>query len=149
MATVIWTSSEAKTLYVREAGSISSGPIAAVMSCDALDVTNYDNTNYRDDFFDPKNSTSNLTVELGGSATATSYVTKGTEAGAFTNGDLGGGGKTVRAASDPVVHIPPRHESKQRTLLRLWSGANGTGDVLYAGWADQVVSISLAEFSFV
>jgi hypothetical protein len=149
MATVIWTSSEAKTLYVREAGNISSGPIAAVMSCDALDVTNYDNTNYRDDFFDPQNSTSNLTVALGGSATATGYVTKGTEAGAFTDGNLGGSGMTVNSASDPVAHIPPRHESKQRTLLRLWSGASGTGNVLYAGWADQVVSFSLAEPSFV
>lgn len=134
---------------MREAGNISSGPIAGVQSCDALDVTNYDNTNYRDDFFDPKSSASNLTVDLGGSATATSYVTKGTEAGAFTDGDLGGGGKTVQAASDPVAHIPPRHESKQRTLLRLWSGTSGTGDVLYAGWADQVVSFSLAEPSFV
>lgn len=148
MAT-IWTSSVAKTLYVRELGNITSGPIADVMSCDSLDIENYDNSNYRDDFFDPQGYNSNLLVELGGSATPTDYVTKATEAGVFTDGSVGGAGSTVKSGIDSVTHIPPRHEGKKRTLLRLWSGSSGTGNVLYAGWADEIISFSLAPFTFI
>jgi len=148
-ATVLWTSSVAKNLYVRELGNITSGSIDGVMSCDALDVENFDNSNYRDDFFNTKSGGSNILVELGGSATATDYIVKGTETGTFTDGAIGGTGNTVQSATDAASHIPPRNEAKMRTQIRLWSGASGTGNVLYAGWADEIVSMSLAPYTFI
>lgn len=150
MAT-LWTSSAVKTLYVRELGNVTSGPIEGVLSCDSIDVDNYDNSNYRDTFFDPAQSDSNLIITVGAKANATDYVTKGTEGGVFTDGAIGGGGGLgdVKTATDEVSHIPPRHELKKRTQIRLWSGASGTGNVLYAGWADEIVSFSLAPYTFI
>ena len=55
MAT-LWTSSAVRTLYVRELGNVTSGPIEGVKSCTSTNVENYDNSNYRDEFFDPKQS---------------------------------------------------------------------------------------------
>ena len=85
----------------------------------------------------------------GGASDFTDYVTKGTEGGVFTDGAIGGGGGLgdVKTATDEVSHIPPRHELKKRTQIRLWSGASGTGNVLYAGWADEIVSFSLAPYT--
>lgn len=148
MATV-WTSSAAKTFYVRELGNVYSGPIDDVMSCDSIDLDVYDASNYRDDFFDPKGSASNLLVEMAGASPATGYVVKGGEAGVFTDGSLGNDGVLVKSATDAVTHIPPRQEMKTRTLLRLWTGASGTGTVLYSVWADELVSFSTAPYSFI
>ncbi len=36
----------------------------------------------------------------------------------------------------------PRNELKKRTKLIIWSGAGGTGDILFEGWADQIISFS-------
>lgn len=148
-ATVLWTSSVAKDLYVRELGNITSGPIAGVLSCDALDVKNFDSSNYRDDFFNTNSGDSNILVELGGNIIPTDYIVKGTEAGAFTDGSIGGAGHIVQSGTDALMHIPPRNEAKMRTQIRLWSGASGTGNVLYAGWADEIVSMSLAPYTFI
>lgn len=148
-ATVLWTSTEVKSLYIRELGNVTSGPIANVKSCDALDVENYDNSNYRDDFFNTKSGENNVLIEVGGSASATDYVTKATEAGVFTDGSVGGAGNRVNSAIDAVAHIPPRNEAKMRTMIRLWSDSSGTGNVLYSGWADEIVSFSLAPYTFI
>lgn len=148
-ATVLWTSSVVKDLYVRELGNITSGPITGVLSCDALDVKNYDNSNYRDDFFNTKSSGSNLLSEIGGTVLATDYIVKGTETGTFTDGTIGGTGNTVQSGTDALMHIPPRNEAKMRTQIRLWSGTSGTGNVLYAGWADEIVSFSFAPYTFI
>lgn len=148
MAT-LWTSSAAQTLYIRELGNVTSGPIAGVMSCDSMDVSNFDNSNYRDDFFSTKAGETNVLVEVGGSVLATDYITKATEAGVFTDGSVGGTGNMVKSAIDAVAHIPPRNEAKKRTQIRLWSGASGTGNVLYSGWADEIVSFSLAPYTFI
>lgn len=148
MAT-LWTSSAAQTLYIRELGNVTSGPIAGVMSCDSMDVSNFDNSNYRDDFFNTKSGLTNVLVEVGGAASPIDYITKATEAGIFTDGSVGGAGNTVQSAIDAVSHIPPRHEEKKRTQIRLWSGASGTGNVLYSGWADEIVSFSLAPYTFI
>ena len=140
---VIWTSAAAKTFYVRELGNVTSGPIAGVMSCDTLDITNYDNSNYRDDFFDPGVAGSKLEFAFD---LNTDYTTETTAAGVFTNGTPGTG---VKSSTDAVYHIPPRNEMKQRTMVRLWDAASGTGNVLYSGWADEIVSFSLASYTFI
>ena len=80
---------------------------------------------------------------------ATVYVTKATEAGVFTDGSVGGAGNMVKSAIDAVAHIPPRNEAKMRTMIRLWSDSSGTGNVLYSGWADEIVSFSLAPYTFI
>lgn len=149
MPTTLWTSAVAKDLYVRELGNVTSGPIVGVMSCDALDVSNYDNTNYRDDFFDPKSTPNLIEDNMGGNLSAEGYVTKTTEAGVDTVASIGGAGISIRSATDPVLHIPPRHEGKQRTQIRLWSGTPVTSNLLYAGWADEIVSFSLAPYTFI
>ena len=139
---VIWTSLAAKTLYVRELGNVTSGPIAGVMSCDTLDITNYDNSNYRDDFFDPGASGPKLEFAFDAGF---DYVTQTTAAGVFTAGTP----PTSKSSTDAVYHIPPRNEMKQRTMVRLWDAASGTGNVLYSGWADEIVSFSLASYTFI
>lgn len=152
MATLLWSHSTAQALYVREIGSVISGPIDGVMSCDALDVDNYDNDNYRDDFFDPAASGSNVAIDIAGSATASEYVTVTTEGGAETKASIGGGGVSVLSATDPVLHVPPRPEVKKRTQIRLWSNTNGsagTGSVLYCGWADAIISMGKAQHTFI
>lgn len=146
---ILWTSSVAKDLYVREVGNITTGPILGVMSSDTLDVTNFDNTNYRDDFFDPRSLNSNLIIELNNNLAASDYVTKSTETGTITKGAISSPPPDVNSTTDAVLHIPPRHEEKTRTLIRFWSGASGTGNCLYSCWADEFISSSLAPYSFI
>lgn len=129
---------------------MTSGPIAGVKSCDALDVENYDNSNYRDDFFNAKTGGSNILVDIAGSTTPTNYVVKSTEAGVETIESIQGtGGASVQSATDAALHVAPRNEAKMRTQIRLWSGTPGSSDVLYSGWADEIVSFSLAPYTFI
>lgn len=154
-ATLLWSHSVAQNFYVREIGNVVTGPINGVKSCDALDVDNYDNDNYRDEFFDPGNNSSNITLDnVGGISTANGFVTKTTEAGVDTVATIGGPspGVSIVSVTDAALHIPPRPEAKKRTQIRFWSetnGAAGTGSVLYCGWADAIISYSPSQHTFI
>ncbi len=48
----------------------------------------------------------------------------------------------AEAMDDRLNAEEPRNELKKRTKLIIWAGAGGTGDILFEGWADQIISFS-------
>lgn len=45
---------------------------------------------------------------------------------------------------DNISHIVPRNEAKKRSKIKLWSGAGGTGTLLYSAWSDRLDSWGVA-----
>ena len=159
MATSIWSSSASITGYIALKNNTSSGPIDGIQCCDALDVDNYDETNYRDTFFSTATGKNLIVDLLGNAAGDVKFLEDTTAAAVFTTGDLGTAapvtGPYIYSATDEVMHVPPRPELKKRTMLRFWSGpfdngtSSGTGDVVAACWADEFRAFSKATFTFI
>lgn len=55
-------------------------------------------------------------------------------------------GQVAEASDDRLRNVDPHNELKKRTKLIIWSGAAGTGDVLFEGWADRIESFSIGEY---
>lgn len=159
-ATLIWDSAAAVNGYIRETNLVTSNAIEGVMCCDSIDVSNYDNENYRDDFFSTVSSVGNLQVQFpgltGGDTGISVLELTEPETPTFTEGLLSPetGSSKIISGTDALMHVPPRHELKKRTMLRFWSGAwdagttTGTGNLLAMVWADQFISFTPANPSF-
>lgn len=103
-----------------------------VVSETYVDLPNYDNGNFRDEF----TPFSNIAVLNTNVATAIPYLVKSTTAGAITSASIPAATIT---GDDRLMHIDPRNELKKRTMIKFWSGAAGTGDQLGEVWADRFV----------
>lgn len=53
----------------------------------------------------------------------------------------------AESRDDRVNAVVPYPELFKRSRLNLWSGAGGTGDRLFFGWCDQILSYSIGTFS--
>ncbi len=114
---------------------------APVASETYVDLPNYDNGNYRDEFFAQSvadvNTPTAFPIKLNVNAVADApYLVKTTDTGTDTTASINPG---VSTADDKVLHVPPRNEAKKRTLIKFWSAASGTGDQLGEVWADKFV----------
>lgn len=163
--TQLWSSAVAQSIYIRQTGLVQTGPIAGVMSCSLVDITNYDQDVYRDTsditspwpaFIQhvlaggpPYAALTPTPYQLGLDTYATKLLTKTTEAGVETKADIPIADATdaVTTLDDRASHIPPRSTQKTRSMYLWWSGATGTGNVLASCWADEFISTSLAEFN--
>lgn len=114
-----------------------------------VDVTVYDGTNYRDLFdattvgtaIDSWSPSVGHPFEL-----AQDPVTAPT--GALSDAILKTsplGVDTYNSLPDNISHIVPRNEAKKRSRVKLWSGAGGTGTLLYSAWSDRLDSWGVAE----
>ena len=157
----IWTSAAAVDGYIRTS-QITTGLVAGVRCCDALDVDYYDGENYRDDFFSTVSSIGNTLVKfpaLGVGKThldALELTTPDTPP-VFDTGELtpSANADSIISGTDPLMHVPPRNEQKKRTLFRYWTGpfaaGTGTGNVVAAVFAEEgeMPEFSSSPFAFI
>jgi hypothetical protein len=119
--------------------------IADVLSETEVDAEVYDLTNYRDDISGGGGSLSHVAtaytdnadnIDNAADATSTALPSvlyrKASAPYEYTS------------ISDALAHVAPRHEKKKRTKLKLWSGAGGTGNLLYSAWTDRLESWGVA-----
>lgn len=150
-ATEIWTNAAGVDGYIRILGNVETGKITGIQCCDAIDLSNYDNTNYRDDFFSTGQAgdPGSLVAKLGQIAPADAVVL-GDEAGTLTTAAIAA---DLISINDQATHIPPRNEVKKSTILRFWSGpftaGKGTGNVLFSCPYEQFIALSATPFQFI
>lgn len=118
-----------------------------VASETTTDDTVYDLTNYRDDFGAVDNG-----AAVDWNATANPGFLIGTDPVSAPSGALADGiihqtgvSETYYSLPDKVSHIVPRNEAKKRSKIKLWSGAGGTGTLLYSAWSDRLDSWGVAD----
>lgn len=117
----IWSNTVAQNGWFHESGNVKSGLVDGVMSCSMLDINTFDGTNYEGD---------------------TVVTTAGTD---NVSGTTPSGDKTQSTTStDTPVTPSPSPETRKRSLLKFWSGATGTGNVLYSVWADKFISFEVS-----
>ncbi len=47
---------------------------------------------------------------------------------------------------DQLQAVAPHNELKKRTKLIIWDDVNGTGNILFEGWADRIESFSIGTY---
>lgn len=115
--------------------------VVGVVSESTEDVTNFDNSNYRDlaelpvDGIFDQDPTIGTTLEVLNVGAHTFYGTEtvNTTLRSYTGDDM-------------ALHVAPRNESKKRTRYK-WVDA--AANVIAWAWADELVAVSPAQFNFV
>lgn len=150
--TQLWSNLSAVSGWFHEKGDVKSGLVAGVFSCSSADIDTFDGTTYRDAGLQlPAGSafaSATGILSLTGSNAAQSYVVADTTAGAAPTLSAvpasGTANVAITTTNDDLLHIPPRSTPLKRTLLKFWSAATGTGNVLYAVWADRFISFEVS-----
>lgn len=162
---VLWSDATGVSIYIRQIGSVESGPIAGVKSCTVTRVDDYYDT---DVYRDTSDLTSPFTPAQAGTgsypytdangigdyvanSSAILYSSINPTSGAITISSTaavpaaGTAGQYI-TLDDRAMHIPPRVVRKSRSLIQFWNAVNGGGAVLAESWADEYMGMSIAQF---